>query len=316
MNARHDADRIALALIDGSPEEALARYKANYGFDEQDGVTVEMLRKHWVLERTLTEMLLASSAENRAAAFDDAYTRLYRECAWLNRARTAEEDVSDLSHFPKLLAGARRIYEIGSGKGRLIRFLARQGFECVATEITAERGGKFSRGDDGVRWHGSDGIHLAENEPARHYDAAISSQVVEHMHPADLIEHLRNVRAILKPSGFYLFDTPHVLNGPADFSRVFGLSTVACMHLKEYGYGELAAALRVAGFKTIRAVYVPPRKLRRYLDFCFASRAYFYFCVGVERIAFALPHAPRKIFMKTLHVVGLWRPDIFIKANT
>lgn len=314
-SAGFEADRIALERMDRAPNEVVARYNANYGLTVDDGVTIEMVRQHWLLERMLVEQMRATAPETRPVIFAEAYGRLYRECPWLNRPGMEQGAVSELSHFPRLLDGASSVYEIGSGTGRLIRLLARNGFDCVASEVTAERGGRPGGGDDGVQWRRSDGIHLVLAEPERQYDAAIAVQLIEHLHPGDLVEHFRNVARILKPSGFYLLETPHVLNGPADLSRVFGLSVPVCMHLKEYTYAELVAALSKASFRSVRAVYLPPRKFRRFVDLCFASRAYLHFCLAVERLALCLPRWLRAAPLKALRLLGLWRPDILIKAS-
>jgi 2-polyprenyl-3-methyl-5-hydroxy-6-metoxy-1,4-benzoquinol methylase len=310
-----EVDHLVLARLAQESDAIVARYKDNYGIGAEEPVTDAMVRKHWQLERALAHALLSSTPATRASVFEDAYTRLYRECDWLNRLRPSDNDSAAFLPFLKQLRGARTIYEVGSGKGHLARFLSAHGIHCVATEITAERGKKLSQGSDGIAWHASDGIHLAAYEPPSHYDAVISSQVIEHLHPDDLPEHLRNVLAILKPGGAYVFNTPNALNGPADLSRIFGLHKAFCMHLKEYTYGELLSVLRATGFHSIKAVYAPPHKIARLVDFSFSSSAYLWLCTLTEKIAQALPATLRRLFLKLLYCAALWRPDIFIRAE-
>jgi SAM-dependent methyltransferase len=84
-------------------------------------------------------------------------------------------------------------------------------------------------------------------------DLAFSSQVMEHLHPDDALEQLRNVYAALKPDGAYLCITPNRLAGPWDVSR--GFDPVATgLHLKEYTTSELATALLEAGFARVQVV--------------------------------------------------------------
>jgi len=147
-----------------------------------------------------------------------------------------------------------RIYEIGSGKAELISYLSELGHTCRATEITRERGEKHARDTDRLTWGVSDGVHLDRFEERGSYDLVISNQVVEHLHPDDLIEHLTGVNSILAPGGRYILSTPHAWYGPWDISKVFKYSKAVGMHLKEYTYAELRAALRAAGFTRILAI--------------------------------------------------------------
>jgi len=128
----------------------------------------------------LTEQLLQSSPEDRAALFESAYTQLYAQCPWLNRPEPATRAITDsrYRHFIDIIGRVPKlIYEIGSGTGGLIRYLAALGHECVATEITTERGKVLAAAHDSVAWHATDGIRLLEFEPAGTYDIAISSDV-------------------------------------------------------------------------------------------------------------------------------------------
>jgi len=91
------------------------------------------------------------------------------------------------------------IYEVGSGKAELISYLATKGHPCVATEITGERGEKYS--EENVTWKNSDGAHLGSFEQSESYDVVLSDQVIEHIHPEDTQDHFRGVYEILKPNG-------------------------------------------------------------------------------------------------------------------
>lgn len=266
-------------------ENTIARYKANYSLTADAPVTAEMVRHHWVLERNLTKRLLASGPDERAEVFESCYTTLYRECDWLNQfcqPRYKSEDLS-YQHFLQLLGSAKTVYEIGSGQARLIKYLARHGYACTATEITTERGECYAEESANLEWHTSDGVNLERFEPSNHYDVAISTQVIEHIHPSDLITHLRGVREILKDGGKYIFNTPHKLFGPHDLSLVFQKDVAMCMHLKEYYYFELAAALREAGFTELKGIFLPPARMRKMVSFTLESPVYLKYLMGCER---------------------------------
>jgi SAM-dependent methyltransferase len=97
--------------------------------------------------------------------------------------------------------------------------------------------------------------------PAGSVDLAFSSHFIEHLHPEDAVDHAADMRRVLAPGGRYVCATPNRLWGPHDVSRYFD-DVPTGLHLKEYGYGELAALLRGAGFSrvsVVRGVGAEPR---------------------------------------------------------
>ena len=245
-------------------QELIARYKAVYCMGVDAPITEQMILAHWELEKQLTEDLLSSTPQNRWETFDRSYTRLYSDLEWINRfaGESSPTVAANREQHKKWRAAIgeppQAIYEIGSGKGELIEYLAREGFVCRATEVTRERGEKhLDSGVANVSWSVSDGVHLDRFESANSYDAVISDQVLEHLHPDDIEAHLRGVHAILKPGGRYIFCTPHRFSGPHDVSRVFKYDRALGMHLKEYTYREFMAALRETGFKSAHYAFLP-----------------------------------------------------------
>jgi SAM-dependent methyltransferase len=248
------------------------RYRQNYGLGPE--INAHHVEKHLRLEFELTKRLLASTRETRWETFSDCYTTLYKELPWLNKTDDELDGMvgHDLVPWRSLLGSKARIFEVGSGQARLLKYLTSIGHSCVATEITSERGSKHLEEGDGLVWRITDGVNLAKFEKTQSNDFIISSQVVEHLHPDDLIEHFENSRMILKPGGEYIFDTPHRGAGPHDLSLVFGLDRAVFMHLREYNFLELRAALRAAGFKQIRAIFMnyrlKPHRSVFYLEYC------------------------------------------------
>ena len=299
----------------------VCRYKEAYNIPDDAVVTEEMVLRHWSLERNLTRELLASDAEHRWEVFERCYTALYRELPWLNNlVGTALSDVAadDAEGWARLIGPPpRRVYEVGSGKGRLVTALAERGYDCTATEITRERGEKWTAAHHPLRWTISDGVHLDRFERPGSYDAVISDQVIEHLHPDDLCEHFRGVLAILKPGGHYVFSTPHAFEGPCDVSRVFGSDHPEGMHLKEYTYGELRTALRSAGFTRIAASFRLPRAVRARFGgrpFPIPSRAYLVYLRCLERVVAPLRLPARRRAARTLRL-ALWPAGITVLAE-
>ena len=279
---RHDADQ---QFVD---DDTLARYRSIYGLGPS--TTKAQVFHHLALEGRLTRELIASTPDDRWEVFERAYSQLYSELSWLNTHDDNPPDERMLRRWSKLIRRKSRIFEVGSGKAALLKHLNKQGHQCVATEITRERGVRHAAGAD-IEWHTTDGVHLDEFEPAAEYDLVISTQVIEHLHPDDLLDHLRGAKAILKPGGAYMFDTPHRGTGPHDLSQVLGYSRPRFMHLKEYDYPELGAALDAAGYGKIKAIFV-----RRNIQI--SSRLLFSYYKWVDRLVSKLklkPAVERKI---------------------
>ncbi|OBH31739.1 SAM-dependent methyltransferase [Mycobacterium sp. E342] len=242
----------------------IARYKKTYSIPAEVTITEQMILDHWKLEKQLTSELLRSTPGDRWQTFNRCYTRLYSELGWLNQFSNLADPRSPQERFGGWLdligPPPKSIYEIGSGQGGLISFLALNGYDCKGTEITGERGEKLLPGTyANPSWGMSDGVHLDRFEPAETYDVVVSDQVIEHLHPDDLESHLTSARSILKKGGRYIFNTPNKYTGPHDVSRVFKRGEPAGMHLKEYTCRELFEAATRAGFADVRYGFVPRR---------------------------------------------------------
>lgn len=292
--------------------ELVARYCTNYGLSPQL-VSEEQVRAHLRLERRLTAELLASRPADRWETFERCYGELYRELSWLNEA----DPMRPLDDWPALLGPAsRRIYEVGSGQGGLARALVHAGYEVEATEVTRERGGEREE-RPGLTWSVTDGVHLERFAERAPYDAVISDQVVEHLHPDDLGRHLRGALAILAPGGRYVLRTPHAHLGPADVSGVFGFDRPVGMHLREYTYGDMADAAHRAGFVRVAAPLGLPQRLRRHvaLPGVRPSSAYLRWLQAVEDALTPLRPRHRRLALDWVLRTPLFRRDLWIVAT-
>ena len=243
-----------------SNEELVKRYKEQYYIPEDITITIEQVIRHWELEKELTRMLLKSKPENRRDVFDYCYSTLYKELDWLNEHSETNNLILPPEQQYRVFVDfigklPKKIYEVGSGRGILINYLATLGHECRATEITKERGEKHTEKNVKITWAETYGIHLDTFENKVSYDFVISNVVIEHIHPDDLLSHFKGAYEILTKGGKYIFSTPHKFYGPTDISNVFGIKKPLGMHLKEYMVFELVRKLRKAGFKKIYFPY-------------------------------------------------------------
>jgi SAM-dependent methyltransferase len=294
-------------------------------------ISEEMILEHWELEKNLTKELLKSNSENRWEVFEQAYTTLYSKIEWLKWQNSLPQDVKQTQPGEKYKAWLQvigsppqKIYEVGSGKAEIISYFAKCGFECKATEITRERGSKHITDPlQNLSWGNSDGVHLDNFEPTEFYDLVISSQVIEHFHPDDLIIHLKSAHKILKNEGKYIFSTPHRHTGPHDISSVFGCDKPQGMHLKEYTYRELKNYLIMFGYKLIYSA--GPAKFAKQLSKIGIDKEQQIIKIGVfylnlmlivENIIFAIPSQKiRRSFSKSLRKIYLFSDNIFLVAQ-
>lgn len=290
--------------------QLIKRYKHNYKIPDEAPVTEDMIMHHWTLEKRLTNELKKSTPETRWDIFEKAYTKLYHELPWLNEYSDTGNQIAPEREYKKWVsaigAKPKLIYEIGTGKGKMIQYLDSIGYTCKGTEITKERGEKYLSGSKSVQLGNTDGIHLDQFEEKNSYDIVLSNQVIEHLHPDDKIAHFKGVHAILKQGGHYIFSTPHVLTGPHDVSRVFEKRVAEGMHLKEYSFSELAAIAKEAGFKKISlAVNLP----------LFKQLYFAIFLLSEKMLLQSSNLIARKKNARLLQKARLFSGDIFLKIQ-
>jgi SAM-dependent methyltransferase len=310
-------------------DELIRRYRKNYDIPPEANITEQMVLAHWELERQLTLEILQSTPENRWDTFERCYSRLYAELEWLNRyvgQANPTPAPERLGKWREVIGSPpQSVYEIGSGTGTLISYLAANGFDCKGTEITCHRGQKcLADSCTSLSWGISDGVHLDRFEPPETYDAVVSDQVIEHLHPEDLEPHLKSVYNILKEGGRYVLCTPHRHTGPHDVSRVFKLDEPKGMHLREYTYRELVAAIKRAGFSRISYAFIPGR-LRMLLASLGANRLaqanglgrlYLRFLLSVEKLLSAIPALKlRRLVVKLLRKFYVFSDNICLVAE-
>lgn len=304
-------------------QELINRYRWNYGIRADASITEEMILEHWNLERCLTKELLGSNPENRWETFERCYTTLYSRIDWLNQYIDSDKKISpdQRYHDWAYLIGKppKKIYEIGSGKGDMISYLATIGHKCQGTEITRERGKIHVRENPNLSWDISDGVHFERFEIPGSYNVVVSDQVIEHIHPDDLSEHFKGVLSILSKDGKYIFATPHVWYGPWDISKVFKYDKAMGMHLKEYTYQEIKELSAAAGFRQIYAVHKAPWNISRLFhlkkDSPKISRFYLSYLCLVEKLFSLIPRRLISRRMQNFGRAAQFCPNIFVVAQ-
>jgi SAM-dependent methyltransferase len=218
------------------------------------GASVAELRRQFAVEKELADRLKAADREERAELYGTVYDELFRRLPDLPQVKqrtdpAAKAQLVELqAHLLDGLLGRESTFvEVGSGDCALALHLASQVRRVVAVEASSElvAGLELPPNFELAPARGS-----VCDLPDQQADVAYSCHFLEHLHPDDAFEHLREMRRILRPGGRYLVVTPNRIYGPHDVSRYFGEETQG-LHLREYGHGDLAALLRRAGFARV-----------------------------------------------------------------
>ena len=217
--------------------------------------TAERLRAHYRTERKLADRLRrAPDAEARRRIFATMYDELFREvpdhprlAARDSNAQRSREIEWDLAQLAPYLKPGCTFLEVGAGDCALARRVAETAGKVYAVDIS----------DQAVRpLPGSVELAISDGRsipvPEASVDVAFSDQLMEHLHPDDAIEQLRNIHRALKPGGVYLCITPNRLYGPSDISAYFD-NEARGFHLREYTLRDLCRIFREAGFGDVHA---------------------------------------------------------------
>jgi SAM-dependent methyltransferase len=241
---------------DPSPERADRRLERAARRWTGDPRTARQLREHYAIERRLADRLREASPAERSALYTQVYEELFRSIPHhpqLRRRASAERAARvdrELYFLAPLLHDELALLEIGAGDLALSERLAGLVGEVHAVDVASE----IASGQPiaaNLHIHLTDGRHLPLGDES--VGLAYSNQLMEHLHPDDALEQLREIFRVIAPGGHYLCVTPNALTGPWDISRLFS-STPTGLHLREYSNRELVALFGDAGFEYLRVV--------------------------------------------------------------
>jgi SAM-dependent methyltransferase len=253
--------------------------------------TPSQVREHYLIERELAERLRGAPKAARPALYREVYDELYcrvphhpqllalrdpRTAA--RRARSVEHQLAFLRRF---LPPGKRFLEIGAGDCALALRAAPLAARVYAVDVSRQ----ITRGvkpPANFELRLTEGSRMPLEDGAA--DVAFSNQLMEHLHPEDAAEQLREIRRSLAPGGLYVCITPNRLGGPSDVSGHFD-EVATGLHLREYSARELHALMLESGFSAVR-FYAGARGW--YLRVPFAALA------ALEALLEAAPHRLRR----------------------
>jgi len=216
---------------------------------------MDRLRFHYDVEKRLARRLMDSTPEERRHLYTAVYDELFRTVE--DHPQHTDKHADDTTRIERQLNLIRPLVsptdvflEIGAGDCKLSMGIAPHVKRVVAIDVSPEI--VATKGLPGnVEVMISDGTSIPV-EPAS-ADFIYSNQLMEHLHPDDAVEQLRNIFTALRPGGRYMCITPNRISGPHDISRHFN-PVAEGLHLREYSYRELRDLFRQVGFRKVDAM--------------------------------------------------------------
>jgi len=144
----------------------------------------------------------------------------------------------------RLLNKNKKMLEIGSGKGVMVNYLSKKGYDIIGTEIK-DNYIKFAKNRFGIVLKKISGEDL--NFKNNSFDIVLSFDVFEHI--PDTNKHLNEVRRVLKSNGHYLLQTPNKwTNLPFEIIKNKSLKKHKQYHCSLHNYWELKKRFKENGF--------------------------------------------------------------------
>jgi len=250
------------------------------------------LRRHYLIERELADQLRRASREQRPQLYRSVYDELFRRVPYHPQLRAASDpryaerrrrSVERELHFLHPYLDARRTFmEIGAGDCALSLRAAALAGHVYAIDVSEQITGGAAARPWNFELRLTEGARIPVGDGA--VDVAYSNQLMEHLHPEDALEQLREIHRSLAPGGVYACITPNRLHGPRDVSAAFD-EVATGLHLREYTARELRALMLEAGFSQ---VHFHAGSRGRFVECPYAGLA------ALEATLEALPHRVRK----------------------
>lgn len=219
--------------------------------------TTEQIREHYEIEKELASKLMLASKDERVnlytAVYDQMFSRvpshpqITRKSSPAEKAQTVASQMKFLRRF--LNKKDLTFLEVGPGDCALSIEVTKFAKQVYAVDVSTEIV-KDLKHPSNFQLVLSNGTSVPV--PQNSVDVAYSNQLMEHLHPDDAFEQLKNIYDAVTPRGIYVCITPNKLNGPHDISKYFD-EVATGFHLKEYTVSELSRLFRKAGFSEVKS---------------------------------------------------------------
>lgn len=215
---------------------------------------LDQLREHYEIEKELAGRLKNAGKEERSHLYTELYDELFKRVPHHPQLTTRVGSVSrtqsilpSLKLLKNFLKSDSTYLEIGPGDCALALEISKYVKKVYAVDVSKEITG-YSDYPENFELIISDGCSIPV--PPNSVDLAYSDQLMEHLHPDDALEQLKNIYTALAPAGKYICITPNRICGPHDISMYFD-DVATGFHMKEYTIVELSRLLKAVGFSKI-----------------------------------------------------------------
>lgn len=231
------------------------------------------MQKTWKeLEFYYAKRLRESNKEERRRLYGEAYTAVAEQRVTEFKSNDPEQRTAGTTPglvyaISRYLKSTDRVLEIGAGRGYTSLKLAPLVNSIVATEVSMPSIKEMEqlfrdRQIENASVTECSAYDLVDIFSGQTFTAAISIDVMEHLHPEDAKDHLKQVYDLLEDGGRYVIVMPNRLSGPHDVTLAeYPDSKVPLgFHLNESTYGEMIATMKEIGY-------------RRFLSFFYVKRS-------------------------------------------
>lgn len=216
------------------------------------------LREHYLIEKELADRLRNAPREARPSLYTQVYDELFRRVTHHPQLR-ARRQLQDAGRRLRKVEQQLRVLrphlrpnetflEIGAGDCSLSLRAAAFAGKVYAVEVS-EQITSGLRPPKNFELRLTAGARVPVADGAAHF--AFSDQLMEHLHPEDAADQIREIHRALASGGKYLCITPNRLYGPRDISAHFD-DVATGLHLKEYSASELRRLFLDNGFSVVR----------------------------------------------------------------
>lgn len=211
----------------------------------------ERIYAHYLLEKELAARLLNAPKAQRAHVYAQVYSELFRSLpdhpqhAANPSAHESRHDFAYMNVKPEPNA---TFLEVGCGDAAMSFAVAAKVKNVIGLDVT-DALIKYPAAPANFTFLRTTSTEIALADHA--VDVAYSNQLMEHLHPDDAEEQLREIWRVLKPGGVYSCKTPNRVTGPHDVSEYFDYAATG-FHLCEYTYYSIRRLFIRAGFAQVR----------------------------------------------------------------
>jgi len=220
-----------------------------------DQRTAAQIREHYDLEVRLASTLRNANRDERRHLYSSLYDELFATLSHHPQLVRKDDVGAAETLFRQKFSLVRRyvnedsvFLEVGPGDCSFCLRMAAIVKNVYAVDVSNEIVKSGKELPENFKLALSDGSSIPL--PDASVTVAYSNQLMEHLHPEDAQEQLKEIHRVLKPGGSYICITPSRLAGPHDVSGYFD-SDARGFHLKEYSTTELQDTFKSAGFRSL-----------------------------------------------------------------